>query len=170
MKKVVTTVLLSSALLFNPVVLLNSQAKASTVNELISAPPSESENTGGIQPYGAKPPASGASTHDLSISAYNYQVEKVGAQVYTDKFLKGKTTMNVSVKNWKLIVAYAGTSNQVTVTVYNSSGKKVDSNTITIKNNTGSTSFSGLSKTTKYYVKFSVPLNSNTYSFDGSIS
>ncbi|KZN99329.1 hypothetical protein [Bacillus badius] len=167
MKKI-ATVLLSSALLFSPVA-LNSQTEASTLNQLVPIAPSDSE-IGSMQPYGMNPPTSSASTHDISVSTYNYQVSKVGAQVYTDKFIKGKTTMKISVKNWKVLNSHGGTSNSLTLTVYNSSGKKVAGKTITISKGSGSASFSGLSSSTKYYVKFSVPLNSNTYSFNGSIS
>lgn len=166
MKKIVT-VLLLSVLLFSPVG-FNSQAEASTLNQLIPTAPADS-GYGGTETYGAKVPTSKASTHNISTSAYNYQVEKVGAQVYTDKFIKGKKTMKVSVSNWKVLKNLGGGSNKVTVTLYNSSKKKISSKTITIKSGSGSTSFSSINASTKYYVMFSVPLNGNQYSFNGSI-
>jgi hypothetical protein len=67
---------------------------------------------------------------------------------------------------------YGGTSNQLTVSVMNSSGSVVTSKTITFASgyNSANISLSGLSSTTNYYVKFSVPTNGNKYSFDGTIS
>lgn len=145
----------------------------SSVDTLIPTPPVSSGNigNGGISVYGEKPPGSSAEVHNISISAYNYQVEKVGAQVYTSKLIKGKASMKITVENWKRLPGGGtGTNNELTLTVYKSDGTKVKSKTITISNKKGSHTFTGLNSSTKYYVKFSVPQNTNTYSFNGSIS
>lgn len=123
-----------------------------------------------IEPQGANPPSGFADTHDLSVSDYNYQVTNIGYRVYTSKWLTGVSSIKISVSNWKLLEEYHGaTKDQLTLRVYNSSKKLVDSKTITIYSGSGSATFSGLSSTSKYYVCFEVPTNSNRYSFDGSI-
>lgn len=175
-----TTTLLSSALLISPITSI-SQAEASTqntpievnetntLNTLVPTIPTDSELI--IVPYGAEKPDKNASTHDISISAYNYQVAKVGAQVYTDKFIKGKTSMKVTVNNWTITKYHGVAKNDLTITLYNSSGKKISSKTLSMtEDRSNSASFTGLSTSTKYYVEFSVELNEQTYSFDGSIS
>lgn len=81
----------------------------------------------GIQPDGAKPPSSSADIHNLSVSEYNYQVEDVGYRVYTSKWLTGASSMDVLVDNWTILESYGGTSNIVTVRVFNSSKKEVTS-------------------------------------------
>jgi hypothetical protein len=155
-------------LAFTMLLALASTALANGANTLQEYPPPPE----GFVPYGASAPSSSASTHDLSVSAYNYQVQEVGAQVYTDKWLTGKSSMKVTVLNWKLVTQgdiRFPTTTTVTLTVYNSSGTAVASCDL----NTAYTSyytFTGLSSIVKYYVKFSVPLNEHTYSFNGSIS
>ena len=123
--------------------------------------------------YGRKPPKSSADTHDLSISAYAYQVEDVGAAVYTSKWLTGASSIHVFVENWTLLKSSIGaTDDQVTVTVYDTDKKRVNSVTITIDERflQGSGDITGLDSSKKYYVRFSVPQNENRYSFNGDIS
>ncbi|MDK2964997.1 hypothetical protein [Lacrimispora sp.] len=124
----------------------------------------------GIQPDGAKPPSSSADIHNLSVFEYNYQVEDVGYRVYTSKWLTGASSMDVLVDNWTILESYGGTSNIVTVRVFNSSKKEVTSKKITISHGYGTATFTGLTSSAKYYVCFEVPTNSNRYSFDGNIS
>lgn len=124
----------------------------------------------GVETRGANPPTIFADTHDLSVSGYNYQVTDMGYQVFTSKWLTGASSIKISVSNWTLIKQYHGaTSNQLTLKVYNSSKKLVDSKTITISSGSGSATFTGLTSSSKYYICFEVPTNSNRYSFDGSI-
>ncbi len=141
-------------------------ASKKDINNLSITPPSTKPE---ITIDGASKPGSNASIHDLSISDYNYQVEDVGYQVFTDKWLKGASSIAISVDDWTLLEYYGGTSDQLTITVYNQSGQ-VSSKTISISGSSGSCTFSGLSSSTKYYIGFRVPKNSNRYSFDGSIS
>ncbi|MFJ8520714.1 hypothetical protein [Lysinibacillus xylanilyticus] len=137
------------------------------INELVTYAPSEFS----IMPRGMEKPGKNASSHDISVSAYNYQVEKVGAQVYTDKFIKGKKSMTVTVKKWDIKTDWGIAKNKLTITLYDSSGKKVSSDSVTMaQGGSDSVSFTGLSASTKYYVMFSVELNKQTYSFNGSIS
>lgn len=173
----ITLALLSIALLISPLA-FNSQVEASTpvkvqntINELVPTAPT-APSGGGITTYGSKPPSSSASTHNISISDYNYQVSKIGAQLYTDKFLTGKTSMRITVKNWKVLIDYGITPTTLTITLYDSSGKKIASPQGVPMDkyyNSNSVYFSGLNKSTKYYVKFSVLTNNQTYSFNGSI-
>lgn len=124
-----------------------------------------------IMPKGAKPPSSSADLHDLSVSSYSYQVEDMGYQVFTSKWLKGASSIKISVSNWKLKKMYNGaTNNELTLKVYNSKKKLVDSQTITIDREVGSATFSGLTSSAKYYICFEVPTNGNRYSFNGTIS
>lgn len=177
MKKI-TTVLLSSALLISPLAFA-SQAEANILDQPVSTVSSDSEIVDELVPtppvsqefYGAKPPSSSADTHDLSKSAYNYQVERVGAQVYTSKFLTGKTSMTVTVKNWSVEAKddiYA--TNELTVLVYDADTKKsVGKKLITIAGGEGSHTFTGLSSSKKYYIEFSVFTSGYKYSFNGSV-
>jgi len=124
--------------------------------------------------YGANPPGSNASTHDLSISNYNYQVRSVGYRVFTDKWLTGASSMKVTVENWELIEEYGGTNDKITISVCQSGfwGDTCTSKVITGLRKGGSdyVTFSNLDSSTKYYVRFEVPTNSNRYKFNGTIS
>lgn len=126
----------------------------------------------GISVYGAKPPTSGADVHNLSVSTYSYQVEEIGAAVYTSKWLTGASSIHVSVENWALLVSNPGaTNNKLTVSVYDSNKSFVASTSITIDSRflVGSGDIDGLDSSKKYYVRFSVPTNGNKYSFNGDI-
>ncbi|WP_077612374.1 hypothetical protein [Clostridium sp. Marseille-P2415] len=162
LKKIVV-VLLSLAMLFSTSI---SAFAAGTPDTLSPYPPTYS----GIVLDGANPPSSGADIHNLSVSSYSYQAKDFGYRIYTSKWLTGSKTMNVTVKDWKLIKEYGGTKDELTIRIFNSSKKEVKSQTITISGDVGSASFSGLSASAKYYVCFEVPTNSNRYSFNGSIS
>lgn len=123
-----------------------------------------------ITPFGANPPVNNASEFDISRGDYNYQVDFVGYAVYTDKWIKGSTSMNVSIGE---IEVYSNPQSQqvyksVTVSIYNSKGKQVG-NSQTLKSGETKT-FSGLSKSEKYYVRFQVTANSVLYQFSGTIS
>ena len=125
----------------------------------------------GVETRGANPPANSADTHDLSVSEYNYQVTKIGYQVFTSKWLTGADSIKISVSNWDTIDEHPGaTKNELTLKVYNSSKKLVESKTITISSGSGSATFKDLTSSSKYYICFEVPTNSNTYSFNGTIS
>ncbi|MEB4820303.1 hypothetical protein [Bacillus thuringiensis] len=141
------------------------------VHNLLTTPPSgiiDNTNLKDDVQRGPSPPGSNASLHNIGISSYSYQVGKVGAQIYTDKWLTGQSTMRISINNWRVLDNYGGTSNQVTVKVYNSSGSVVRSETRNAYDSSA-VYFSGLSSSQKYYVGFHVPTNGNTYSFNGSI-
>jgi hypothetical protein len=119
---------------------------------------------------GANPPSSGASTHDLSISSYNYQINEVGAQVYTDKWLTGASSMKVTVGKMTALNVPDDTctaDRKTTVTVYNSSGTEVASKLISENSNY---TFTGLSSSSKYYIKFAVGLSGVRWKFSGTIS
>lgn len=180
MKKV-AKIVFSSALLLSPILLssqveaksqeveANSQLESSlvmedSINVLVPYEPS----VGQIQPYGANPPKSDASVHDISVNAYNYQVQQVGFAVYTDKLIKGKTSMKVTVKDFERI---SGSAKDVglTISLYNASTKKLVASKALAVHTSNSVSFSGLSSSTKYYVEFTVYNNGNKYSFNGSI-
>ncbi|MCZ1265398.1 hypothetical protein DC345_30215 [Paenibacillus taichungensis] len=140
----------------------------STVHTLPTVPPASSAV---ITPFGANAPGSSASSHDLTASNYNYQVSEVGAQVYTDKWLTGSTTMSVSVTNVKNVGETPGNLNGVNVAIFNSSNKQVAIKNIDLsKSTSGSVSFSGLTSSSKYYVEFSVPRSGLKFSFNGTIS
>lgn len=118
---------------------------------------------------GSSKPGKYASIHDLSISKYNYQVEEVGAAVYTDKWLTGVSNIGVSVDNWTQTTSQLGSTNKLTITVYNNKGKSVATSTLSMSSSSNVTSFSGLSTTEKYYVQFSVPITGHKFSFNGEI-
>ncbi|WP_405131173.1 hypothetical protein MHB43_01305 [Paenibacillus sp. FSL H8-0317] len=139
----------------------------SSVHNLPSVAPVN--NTNVIVPFGQDKPGTSASTHDLSVSSYNYQVQKVGYEVFTDKWLTGATSIKVQVLNWALVNNGGGATNKLIISVYSANG--LVANKQINPNNTLSHTFTGLNKSTKYYVKFSVDTgNDNTYSFNGAIS
>lgn len=131
----------------------------------------------GITPYGANPPSSGNGTHDLKNGLYEYEVHSVGAQVYTDRWITGASTIQCTVNDYThlnntTILNYEG----VTFTVYNTNNKVVASGYASMANWTnqyygyGSCIISGLSATAKYYVRISVVQDNVTKSFSGSIA
>lgn len=126
-------------------------------------------DTGLITPFGESAPGSSASTHNLSVSSYNYQVTEIGYRVYTDKWFTGASSLKVTVTNWNKISGSAN-SNKLTIAVVNSSGSVVASKTIDSVSVAASHTFTGLSSTSKYYVYFQVPTNNNIFSFNGVIS
>lgn len=159
--------LLLSALVFSMILVPGTNANANEDNVHVLR---ESE----ISLYGPNPPGSGASTHDLSESPYNYQVAEVGYRVFTDKWLTGVSSMKVTVNDWKLIEQYAGTSDEVTISVCKSGffGATCESKKITglVEGSGDDVTFTNLSSSTKYYVRFEVPTNGNKYKFKGTIS
>lgn len=132
---------------------------------------SENGDLDEIIPQGIHPPKRRSLVHDLSVSGYNYQIEDMGSHLYTDKWLTGASEITVSVKDWKLKEYYGGTSNELELRVYDSSRNMVSSTTmyISASDYANTAVLSGLSSSERYYVCFSVPLNSNRYSFYGSI-
>lgn len=138
------------------------------VHTLITTPPS-TQSSGGITTQGSSAPGSKASTHDLTVNNYNYQVQEVGAQVYTDKWLTGATSIKVTVNNWTKTTNGGSTLNRLTIYVINSKGKVISSQQID-PTTTNSVTLTGLTASAKYYVKFAVPTNGNKFSFDGTIS
>ncbi|MCD7998666.1 MAG: hypothetical protein LUH21_15680 [Clostridiales bacterium] len=117
---------------------------------------------------GAKPPT-GNSFVDLDINDYSYHVEKIGYQVYTNSKFSGVTSMFVSVTDYNVLdTTNSYPRSELTVTLYKDNGSFVDSFKVDY-GSTGFKTFTGLSKTQKYYVKFSVPTNSQTYEIKGKI-
>lgn len=124
-------------------------------------------------PFGAKPPGSSNGTHDLSSGKYQYTVDKVAIEVFTDRFVTGVSTINVSVlgleqiegptmSDYDLGIAY--------VTLYNADGTVVKRNKVTLKDGNGNTSFTATAKN-KYYVGFSGSTQgTQAVSFHGNIT
>lgn len=146
----------------NSIVLANNN-----VHQLVEDAPL-SEVRMEMVPFGAKAPDSAASSHNLSVSKYNYQAQSIGYQLFTDKWLTGKSSMKVNVYNWTVLENHGGTSNKLTIKLFNSSRKMIASKTIRISDS-GAVLFSGISSSSKYYVCFEVPMNSNRYTFNGDI-
>lgn len=145
-----------------------SVASSNEINTLSETPPSN-HSVDEIVPFGKNPPKWNASTHNLSVSPYNYQALDIGARLFTDKWITGATSIQVTVENWKHKEGYAPLNNQLTVQVYDESGKKIDGRIIIIGSTPHYANLSGLSSNKKYYVLFEVPTNGNRYSFNGSI-
>jgi hypothetical protein len=138
------------------------------VHNLVTTPPSI-QSSGGITPNLATPPGSSASVQNLSISAYNYQVQSVGYRVYTDKWLTGVSNYNITINNWTCVDNSGPPNyNRLTISVYNSLGNLMTSMTIdpTI---TRAITLTSMTASKNYYVCFEVPTNGNKFSFDGSI-
>ncbi len=121
-----------------------------------------------------KPPLS-AETVNLTQNNYKYDVTSIGYRVYTNKWITGATSISVSVADWKLLEEYTGAEkSKLTIAVYDTSDNVVAKNTMSItwgNDNTGygSMTLSGLNASSRYYVLFEVPTNSNRYSFYGTI-
>lgn len=124
---------------------------------------------------GAKKPSSSAATVNLTQNSYSYDVTSIGYRVYTNKWITGASSINISVLDWKLIEEHPGAEkSKLTIAVYDSSDKVVAKNTMEISwahDNTGhgSMTLDGLNPNLRYYVLFEVPTNSNRYSFNGTI-
>ena len=124
---------------------------------------------------GVKKPSSSAGTVNLTQNDYSYDITKIGYRVYTNKWITGASSINVSVLDWKLIEEHPGAEkSKLTIAVYDASDKVVAKNTMDINwahDNTGygTMTLSGLNANLKYYVLFEVPTNSNSYSFNGTI-
>lgn len=120
---------------------------------------------------GSKKPSSSASTHDLSVNNYNYQLQKFGYQLFTDKWLTSDTGyISVSLSDFKTLEEYPGaTKDQITFKLCDSSGVLVTS-TKTVNNGSASVTWKNIKEDKKYYVIFQVPTNGNKYSGNGSIS
>lgn len=117
------------------------------------------------------PSAPTGDPYNLALSSYNYQVVSLSSNVYTDKLLKGATNMRVSLSNWNIPVNHGAPNSQVTITLVDSNGFSA-SKTITglAIGDSDYVDFTGLNSSLNYYVKFTVPINGNSYSFNGSIS
>lgn len=116
---------------------------------------------------GNPPDISTDTVWDLRFAEYKYSIEEVGAQVYTDVFLTGKTSIKVTVGDMKVVSSESADKlYRTTVTLYDSNGTSVASTNITTN---GNYTFTGLSATKKYYVKFSVRHDTTIWTWDGSI-
>lgn len=109
---------------------LATEASASTESFNVSTTPpvlvENDLNQNNVMMYGVNPPGKNASVHNISVSSYAYQVEKMGYRLFTDKWIKGKSTVKVSIKNWRVLEDYHDTK-KLTVRIYNSSGYVVGS-------------------------------------------
>lgn len=152
----------------NPPVIINSGSQTSNAtHELTPTPPIS--GGGSFSTNGMNPPNSDSSSHNLSVSPYNYQVHQVGAQIYTDKILYGKTSMKVLVSNYE-IISGTGPKSNLYVYLYKANGTFVDKYSLG-SGYTSSYTFTGLDKNTKYFVGWSVTnAGNNKYAFDGTIS
>lgn len=123
-----------------------------------------------------QPPPSTNSVHDLSKSDYNYNVESIGAKLYTDKRFKNASSIFVYVNDFAheggSTDIPSGTARKLTITLYDSNKKQVSSKSLsfTESNPDGSVSFKSLDKNKQYYVQFTVPNNGIRWSFYGSVS
>ena len=117
----------------------------------------------------ASPPSGTAPICDLSKGAYNYQVNSIGYRVYTDSWLTGESSYNISVYGWTCIVPNGPPNyNSLTIYVYNTLGTIVSATTID-PTKTSVATLTGMSAGNHYYVCFQVPTNNNIWSFNGSI-
>ncbi len=145
---------------------------ASEVHTLSERPPISSE----IVPYGTSAPSKN-SIHDLSKNACNYNVESMGAALYTDKRFKNASSIYVDINDF----AFKGSAAElapkhketITITLYNSKGKKVSSKSVTFLvgvDTWDSVSFKDLDENEQYYIKFSSSSIGNRWSFYGSVT
>lgn len=119
---------------------------------------------------GTKPPSGTA----LNLSKNNYVASITSLRygnLFTNFLFSGTTTMSVSIDSISVDRnGFAGELKGVTVTVYKpafGADKVVASKKIPL--NGGSVSFSGLDKSTKYYIEFSKQNDGAYYSFDATI-
>lgn len=76
--------------------------------------------------------------------------------------------MKVLVTYFNVIETNKYPKSDLTVTLYSDNGKSVGSFVVDY-GKTGSKTFTGLSKSKRYYVKFGVPTNSHTYEIKGKV-
>lgn len=74
--------------------------------------------------YGPNPPVKNNSFHNLSISGYVYRMEMFGYLLYAGKWIKGRSTVKVSINNWRVLVDYSD-GKSLTIRIHSSSGKVV---------------------------------------------
>lgn len=117
---------------------------------------------------GAKPPT-GTSFIDLNNNSYNYEVEELKVNVYTNTFFKGTRYINVQVGNISVDKnGMANESQPITVYLYKKGGiGYVDKKQVGLSG--GSVQFSNLDKDTLYYIGFSKATDTQIYSFSGMI-
>jgi hypothetical protein len=116
---------------------------------------------------GSKAPT-GTSFVDLANNDYSYYVEKIGYEVFTNSKLSGVTSMKVLVTYFNVLETNKYPKSDLTVTLYSDDGKSVGSFVVKY-GKTGDKTFTGLNKSKKYYVKFGVPTNSQTYEIKGKV-
>lgn len=55
---------------------------------------------------GSSKPSASAGTVNLTQNNYSYDVTNIGYRVYTNKWITGASSINISVTDWKLIEEY----------------------------------------------------------------
>jgi hypothetical protein len=124
-----------------------------------------------VMKRGAKKPSSKASTHNLDVSDYNYQLENFGYKVFTDKWVTSTSgEITVYLDSFSLITSYMGDSNKITFNLYDSSGKLVTSNKTVNSRGTAYVTWINIKSDKKYYISFEVPKNGNRYTGHGNIT
>jgi len=143
----------------------NSQSVAvvadSTIHNLVPYPPEEV-----ITPFGTIPPFS-VYIHNLNNGNYNYTVTKLGAYIYTDKWIQGRSSVSVSIEGLEFTPYGDTPMGPITIECYSSSGL-VATRTVDIASGSRSATFSSLNTSTNYYYSFSVPNTGALYKFSGS--
>lgn len=119
---------------------------------------------------GKKKPGIFASTHDLSVNDYNYQLTNFGATLFTEKWLKSSSgRITVYLENFTVLESYGGTSDKITFHLCDSSGR-LSSATRTVVAGNASVTWININPDKKYYIEFEVPTNGNRYSGSGNIT
>lgn len=116
---------------------------------------------------GKKPP-SGTSCLNLADNIYKYSVDFIYNN-YTNSLFNGTTTMKVKVGS--ITINKNGMRNEskgINVYVYDSKDKQIAKKSIGLDG--GTAEFTGLSKSTKYYVRFVKTDDTQGYKFSGTIT
>lgn len=146
---------------------LSTKPTNNEIHQLIPSPPFG--NAGVVTPYGTNPPGTD-SVMDLSMYSYNYQVQQIGWELYTDKQFTGVSKMTVSIDNWTKIQGDAPSEN-LQVDLFTSSGSHATGIKVDMASYYGSAYvyFTNLNPSTKYYIRFRIGLTGNKFSFGGEV-
>lgn len=170
--KKITSLLIGSIMISNslPNIVMANILNDSNINTKITECYVLSETTlieEEISTYGSYKPSFMSGTFDLSKATYNYTVNSLYYQVFTDKWLTGVSNIHVDIENLVATnVVEALPPATILVSLYDSSSNLVGSEWLY---NGGIKKFSNLNKSEKYYVKFSSGSNNICWSFNGSI-
>lgn len=146
---------------------LTAFATNQNVYTLQETPPSNSD----VLPTGIDPPYD-AGTHDLTSGPYDYQVDSMGAQLYTDRWITGASHLKITVDYFMHIDGSPAYSyDTVKFTLMNSAHQEVSSVSVNVGDGRPKTCYiRRIVASHRYYIKIEVTNDRLLKTFGGRIS